>query len=96
MVPKKRRKVKFRRLPMYRHVVSKTAQNQVNVPEKAEGSALWAKRGQGDPWCPTFGRSAFWKRKKKLCLGLSGATITTRSTQNIKQTSAIFSCHGIS
>ena len=44
---------------------------------------------------PPSGRSAFWKRKKKLHLRLSGAAIkATRSTQNIKLTSAILSCHG--
>ena len=42
-----------------------------------------------------LGRSASWKRKKKLRLRSSGAAIKrTRSTQNIKQTSAILSCHG--
>ena len=44
---------------------------------------------------PPVGRSASWKRKKKLRLRLFGAAIkTTRSTQNIKRTSAFLSCHG--
>ena len=44
---------------------------------------------------PPLGRSAVWKRKKKLRLCLSGAAIkATRSTQNIKWTSASLSCHG--
>ena len=41
------------------------------------------------------GRSASWKRKKKLRLRSSGDAIKrTRSTQNIKRTPAILSCHG--